>query len=116
MCGFVGYISNKKYNKNVIKEMNKVIEHRGPDDEDYYVDSNISMAFRRLSIIDLKNGKQPMTNEDNSMVITFNGEIGESYGPRHGIGQRWDVGEADVPAQLEISPHKVVRVRGEPCR
>ena len=75
MCGFVGYVSNKKYNKNIIKEMNKAIEHRGPDDEDYYVDSNISMAFRRLSIIDLKNGKQPMTNEDNSMVITFNGEI-----------------------------------------
>ena len=42
--------------------------------------------------------------------------VGEGYGPRHGIGQRRDVGEADVPAQLEISPHKVVRVRGEPCR
>lgn len=42
--------------------------------------------------------------------------VGESYGPRHGIGQRRDVGEAHIPAQLEIRSHKVVRVRGESCR
>lgn len=75
MCGFTGYINKKKDKEKTIKEMNKMIEHRGPDDENYYIDSDIAMAFRRLSIIDLKNGRQPMTNEDESMVITFNGEI-----------------------------------------
>lgn len=75
MCGFTGSISKRKDKEKIIKEMNKMIEHRGPDDENYYIDENIAMAFRRLSIIDLKNGRQPMMNEDESMVITFNGEI-----------------------------------------
>lgn len=75
MCGFVGYIDKNIKDKNVIKDMSKMIVHRGPDDENYYCDDDINLAFRRLSIIDLKNGRQPMTNEDGSLVITFNGEI-----------------------------------------
>lgn len=75
MCGFIGYISKKKNKKTIIKKMNEVITHRGPDDENYYIDDDIAMAFRRLSIIDLSNGRQPMMNEDESLVITFNGEI-----------------------------------------
>ena len=75
MCGFVGYINKGKNKEKIIKEMNKMIVHRGPDDEDYYIDENIAMGFRRLSIIDLNHGKQPMYNEDKTMVITFNGEI-----------------------------------------
>lgn len=73
MCGFVGYIDKSLKDKKVIKDMNDTIIHRGPDDEGYYQDSNINMGFRRLSIIDLKNGSQPMENKD--CVITFNGEI-----------------------------------------
>ena len=68
MCGFCGYINKK--DKDQIKKMNNAIAHRGPDDESYYKDDNIAMGFRRLSIIDLKTGRQPMTNEDDSMVIT----------------------------------------------
>ena len=75
MCGFVGFIDKKVKDENVIKEMSKMIIHRGPDDENYYCDEDINLAFRRLSIIDLKNGRQPMFNEDKSVVITFNGEI-----------------------------------------
>lgn len=75
MCGFVGYITKNKSTEDEIKNMNDMIRHRGPDDEAYYTDSDISMAFRRLSIIDLKNGRQPMENEDSSLIITFNGEI-----------------------------------------
>lgn len=75
MCGFVGYVNDKKKNKKTIKEMSEVIIHRGPDDEGYYSDKFIELAFRRLSFIDLKNGGQPMYNEDKSLVITFNGEI-----------------------------------------
>lgn len=73
MCGFCGYINKKE--KDYINKMNDAIAHRGPDDESYYKDDYIAMGFRRLSIIDLKSGRQPMTNEDKSMIITFNGEI-----------------------------------------
>ena len=73
MCGFCGYINRKE--KTHIKKMNDMIAHRGPDDESYYVDDYIAMGFRRLSIIDLKGGRQPISNEDDTMYITFNGEI-----------------------------------------
>ena len=73
MCGFCGYINKK--DKTHIKKMNDMIAHRGPDEESYYTDDLIAMGFRRLSIIDLKGGSQPISNEDESMYITFNGEI-----------------------------------------
>ena len=77
MCGFTGYINKgKKEEKNkIIKAMADSIKHRGPDGEGYYVDDEIAMGFRRLSIIDLKGGDQPLYNEDKSLVINFNGEI-----------------------------------------
>ncbi|MEK9184561.1 MAG: asparagine synthetase B, partial [Patescibacteria group bacterium] len=75
MCGFVGYTGATKDNKSVLSSMLKVISHRGPDSEDIYVDNEISLGFRRLSIIDLKNGSQPMFNEDKTKVLVFNGEI-----------------------------------------
>jgi len=75
MCGFTGYINKEKKDKKIIREMSKTIIHRGPDDEDYYEDKNIALAFRRLSFQDVKNGSQPMYNEDKSLVITYNGEI-----------------------------------------
>lgn len=55
--------------------MADLIAHRGPDSEGYYTDENIALGFRRLSIIDLNNGSQPIYNEDKSKVIIFNGEI-----------------------------------------
>ncbi|MBQ9011333.1 MAG: asparagine synthase (glutamine-hydrolyzing), partial [Bacilli bacterium] len=73
MCGFVGFINKKEKKKDDIKKMTDAISHRGPDDEEYYTDDSISLGFRRLYIIDLKNGKQPM--EYDNYMITFNGEI-----------------------------------------
>lgn len=75
MCGFTGFISKKNKKEKIIKEMNDTIIHRGPDDEGYYVDSDIALGFRRLSIIDLKGGEQPIYNENKDLVINFNGEI-----------------------------------------
>ena len=75
MCGFVGYISKDKNKKKQIKLMADTIKHRGPDSEGYYTDDNIALGFRRLSIIDLNNGSQPIYNEDKTKVIVFNGEI-----------------------------------------
>ncbi len=75
MCGFVGYINKEKDKEANIKKMNDLIIHRGPDDEGYYTDENIALGFRRLSIIDLNTGSQPIYNDDKTKVIVFNGEI-----------------------------------------
>lgn len=77
MCGFVGFSDNQKKDdkKKIIKSMADAIVHRGPDDEGYYYDENVALGFRRLSIIDLKGGNQPIYNEDKTKVIAYNGEI-----------------------------------------
>lgn len=77
MCGFAGYIHNYgTFDKEeVIHKMADRIKHRGPDDAHYYIDDGIALGFRRLSIIDLEGGRQPILNEDGSLVLLFNGEI-----------------------------------------
>ena len=75
MCGITGFVSDKKNKKKIIGAMSQRIIHRGPDSEGFYIDDDIALAHRRLSIIDLEGGHQPLYNEDNSMVIIFNGEI-----------------------------------------
>ena len=75
MCGFIGFIDKKKNKKKIIKDMADIIVHRGPDSDGYYVDDDCALGFRRLSIIDLSGGTQPIYNEDNSLAIIFNGEI-----------------------------------------
>lgn len=75
MCGFAGYINQANVNKDTIKSMADRIKHRGPDDEAFFQDENASMGFRRLSIIDLAHGRQPMMNSAETKVLTFNGEI-----------------------------------------
>ncbi|MDD7428501.1 MAG: asparagine synthase (glutamine-hydrolyzing) [Oscillospiraceae bacterium] len=76
MCGFVGF-TNKIDNSNaVLGEMMDAIKHRGPDSEGKYIDEQIAMGFRRLSIIDITaSGDQPIFNEDKTKVLLFNGEI-----------------------------------------
>ncbi|WP_139652622.1 asparagine synthase (glutamine-hydrolyzing) [Raoultibacter phocaeensis] len=77
MCGFAGYVITKSANdpQRIIELMGDRIKHRGPDGAGYYVDGEVALAHRRLSIIDLEGGSQPMYNEDGSMVLVFNGEI-----------------------------------------
>ena len=77
MCGITGYISKgkKEEKQPVIKAMADAIKHRGPDGEGYFVDEDVALGHRRLSIIDLEGGKQPLYNEDETKVVIFNGEI-----------------------------------------
>lgn len=75
MCGFTGFTNRIKDDGTVLGAMMNRIIHRGPDSAGQYVDGNIALGFRRLSIIDLADGDQPMFNENRSMVLTFNGEI-----------------------------------------
>lgn len=76
MCGIAGYVSNnKKTSKKVLKAMTDRIIHRGPDGEGFYLDDTVALGHRRLAILDLETGDQPIYNEDQNIVIVFNGEI-----------------------------------------
>ena len=78
MCGICGKLSfdpEARIAPGLLKKMADAIVHRGPDDEGYYVKDQIGLGFRRLSIIDLSGGHQPLSNEDGTIWIVFNGEI-----------------------------------------
>jgi len=78
MCGIVGYINldNSKSDYNVIKRMTDVIFHRGPDGEGHWIEDNIAIGHRRLSIIDLSTaGNQPMVSKDSRYILSYNGEL-----------------------------------------
>ena len=75
MCGINGIVSKEKNKDKLIKEMNNKIIHRGPDAEGIYVDDNVALGQRRLSIIDLEGGNQPIYNKDKSILIIYNGEV-----------------------------------------
>ena len=75
MCGIVGFIDKSKNKKKIIKDMADLIKHRGPDSDGYYIDDYIALGFRRLSIIDLAGGDQPIYNEDKTKLVFMNGEI-----------------------------------------
>ncbi|MCG2778902.1 MAG: asparagine synthetase B, partial [Desulfobacterales bacterium] len=77
MCGITGYINIDGVSEIEINCMNEAVRHRGPDDSGIYIDreGKAGLGHRRLSIIDLDSGRQPIANEDGSIVIVFNGEI-----------------------------------------
>ena len=75
ICGIVNLTDNLPIDKFSLEQMNSTIRHRGPDDDGYYLDRTAGLAMRRLSIIDLNTGHQPISNEDGSIWIVFNGEI-----------------------------------------
>lgn len=75
ICGILNYEREKKVEESDVRRMCRVIRHRGPDDEGIYVKENVGIGMRRLSIIDLASGHQPISNEDNTVWIVFNGEI-----------------------------------------
>jgi asparagine synthase (glutamine-hydrolysing) len=77
MCGIVGFVRNdgKAVDEALLSRMCNAIRHRGPDDDGFYVNGPVGLAMRRLAIIDLKSGRQPIHNRDRSSWIVFNGEI-----------------------------------------
>ena len=78
MCGIVGIfnLNSEAVNRQLLTQMTRLLAHRGPDDEGIYISENLGFGHRRLSIIDLSSrGHQPMSNEDESVWITYNGEI-----------------------------------------
>lgn len=78
MCGICGLAykdTTKRIDHSLLQRMTDAIEHRGPDSEGFFIHNNIGLGHRRLMIIDLNDGHQPMFNEDNSIVVVYNGEI-----------------------------------------
>jgi asparagine synthase (glutamine-hydrolysing) len=75
ICGIVNFKMNDSVDATLVERMTSAQAHRGPDDHGYFVEGNVGLGHRRLSIIDLSGGKQPIFNEDGSVVVVFNGEI-----------------------------------------
>lgn len=77
MCGIVGLVRNdgKAVDEGLLRRMNEAIRHRGPDEDGFYLKDNVGLAMRRLAIIDLSSGQQPIHNQDRTAWIVFNGEI-----------------------------------------
>lgn len=76
MCGICGLaLRDTPVTRDVLERMTRRMEHRGPDEEGFFTDANIGLGHRRLKIIDLSTGQQPLFNEDGSVVVAFNGEI-----------------------------------------
>src|ERR1700730_6150681 len=77
MCGIAGYVGLEKTTdrEKLLKQVASGLRHRGPDDEGYFVQPEVGLAARRLSIIDLAGSHQPISNEDGTVHVVFNGEI-----------------------------------------
>lgn len=86
MCGISGMFGRP--DREVVGRMAAAMVHRGPDDDGFYVDQQVALGFRRLSIIDVAGGHQPLTNEDHSLMLVFNGEIYNHAGLRRTLERR----------------------------
>lgn len=118
MCGFVGFTSPLDKKEQVLNKMMDRIIHRGPDSDGSYCDEDVALGFRRLSIIDLEGGSQPLYNETKDLVLIFNGEIYNYQGLRDDLieaGHEF-VTHADseilVHGYEEYGPELVKKLRG----
>src|SRR6202022_4607478 len=75
ICGVFNFDRRREVQRSWLDNMNRQIVHRGPDDDGFFVTENVGLAMRRLSIIDLKMGHQPLSNEDGTIWLVYNGEI-----------------------------------------
>ena len=120
MCGICGRVSldGTPVDRRVLHEMNSTLVHRGPDSDGVAVDGGAGLAARRLAIIDLETGDQPLTNEDGTVVVVQNGEIYNYAELRAGLVARGHTfrtrGDTEVLAHLyeERGPRFVDELRG----
>ncbi|MBU6214433.1 asparagine synthase (glutamine-hydrolyzing) [Patescibacteria group bacterium] len=118
MCGIAGIIRPEKRGQEALDQMLDRIIHRGPDDSGTYVDASIALGMRRLSIIDVAGGKQPISSEDGSLIIVFNGEIYNFKELRRGLVARNHLFKTDSDTEVilhlyeEYGPAAVRKLRG----
>lgn len=118
MCGFVGFSGRLEKRQEILEKMMSRIIHRGPDSAGEFIGDDIALGFRRLSIIDLDGGAQPIYNEDRSVVTVFNGEIynfmelrGELEAAGHRFTTRTDT-EVLVHGWEEYGERLIPKLRG----
>src|SRR5215204_933460 len=118
MCGIAGKAGTAPVAESDVIRMCNAIAHRGPDDWGTFIEDGLGLGMRRLSIVDLAGGHQPMTNEDGSVVVVFNGELynfpglhDEVVGKGHRFKTRCDT-EALVHLYEEYGEGMVARLRG----
>lgn len=116
MCGINGYLTTRNLGtdktKSILKSMNDRIIHRGPDDEGVFFDNHVGLAMRRLSIIDIDCGHQPLFNEDGSLVIVFNGEIYNYKEVREDLLKRGHIFKTNSDTEVIIHAYEEF---GEKC-
>lgn len=117
MCGITGFVGH--FDASLLKKMNRTLTHRGPDEEGYFHRKDIGLAMRRLSIIDITSGHQPIPNEDQTVWTVFNGEIYNFLELRQELkkkGHRFRTDHSDtetiVHAYEEYGPEFVTRFNG----
>jgi len=106
MCGICGinhHQQDRLVNRNILRSMNEIMIHRGPDDEGYHFEPGLGLAMRRLAIIDIGGGHQPMTNENESIWVVFNGEIYNHVEIRKYLESRGHI--LRTSCDTEILPH-----------
>ncbi len=109
MCGICGVVSNKPdfyLDEAILRRMSHVLYHRGPDDEGYYLDKNVGLGMRRLSIIDLVTGQQPMTNEDQTIWLVYNGEVYNYQQLRHQLIEKGHVFTSESDSEVVIHAYE----------
>lgn len=120
MCGITGFINNsgERADRGILERMNCAILHRGPDEDGFYVKQNVGLGMRRLSIIDLAGGQQPIRNSDGTKWIVYNGEIYNYQELRQGLLERGHVlytnsdTETVVHLYDEFGPDSLRHLRG----
>ena len=118
MCGFCGFTGKVENKEQVIENMMEKIIYRGPDSKGSHVDDDIALGFRRLSIIDLADGTQPIYNEDGTKVIVFNGEIYNYQGIREDLIKKGHVFKTKTDTEVilhgyeEYGPEVLNKFRG----
>ena len=103
MCGIYGVISQRDNKKEILKKMESVQIHRGPDGEGHYIDDSVALGMRRLSIIDVNNGDQPFYSKDKKVVVLCNGEI---YNFKELRNELIELGyQFETGSDIEVLPH-----------
>jgi asparagine synthase (glutamine-hydrolysing) len=106
ICGAVSFEPDVLLDRSILRRMNDSIRHRGPDDEGYYQDAQASLAMRRLSIIDLQNGQQPISNETGDVWVVYNGEIYNFKDVRVTLEQRGHVFKTQTDTEIIVHAYE----------
>src|SRR3989338_4136329 len=102
MCGITGFIG--RGDASLLKKMSDTLTHRGPDGEGFYYQGNVGLGHRRLSIIDVKGGAQPIYNEDKTIIIIFNGEIYNFQDLKQGLLQSGHKFTSQTDTEVNLWP------------